>query len=265
MSQPTAPKKKSKLTRYILISMVVGIFVGYICHNVAPDPKAAKEMAGYFSILTDIFLRLIKMIIAPLVFSTLVVGVAHMGDTASIGRIGLKTMGWFIVASFISLLLGMLMVNLLRPGENLGLPLPETGASTNLKVASLSLKEFITHLIPKSVFEAMATNEILQIVVFSIFFGIAIASFADETARTLIQTIEEVSHVMLKITGYVMYFAPVAVFAAMAATVTTQGLGVLVTYAKFMGGFYLACWCCGWSSHSPDSCSWAAESSPWRA
>ena len=165
--------------------------------------------------------------------------VRKRGDTASIGRIGLKTMGWFISASLASLVLGLFMVNLLRPGDNIGLPLPDIGASTNLKVSSLTLKEFVTHLVPRSVVESMATNEILQIVVFSVFFGIA-ASALGEKARTVVTAIEDLSHVMIKITGYVMAFAPIAVFAAMAAIITTQGLGILRTYAKFMGGFYLS-------------------------
>jgi Na+/H+-dicarboxylate symporter len=231
--------KKRNLTTYILFAMIAGIIVGYACNKAFPDPQTAKTVSGYISLVTDIFLRLIKMIIAPLVFSTLVVGVAHMGDTKSIGRIGLKTMGWFISASLLSLVLGLVMVNLLRPGDNIGLPLPDAGAATNLKVASLTLKEFVTHLVPKSVVESMATNEILQIVVFSVFFGVA-ASALGEKAQTVVKAIEDLSHVMIKITGYVMAFAPLAVFAAMAAIVTTQGLGILVTYGKFMGGFYLS-------------------------
>ena len=232
-------RKRRNLTTWILIGMVAGIVVGYACNIAFPDPQTAKTVSGYISLITDIFLRLIKMIIAPLVFSTLVVGVAHMGDTAAIGRIGLKTMGWFISASLLSLVLGLFMVNVLRPGDNIGLPLPDIGASTSLKVSSLTLKDFVTHLVPKSVVEAMATNEILQIVVFSVFFGIA-ASALGEKARTVVAAVEDLSHVMIKITGYVMAFAPLAVFAAMAAIVTTQGLGILWTYGKFMGGFYLS-------------------------
>jgi Na+/H+-dicarboxylate symporter len=182
-------------------------------------------------------LRLIKMIIAPLVFSMLVVGIAHMGDTESIGRIGLKAMGWFIVASLVSLTLGMVMVNILRPGDNLGLPLPEASASTNLKVSALSLKEFVTHLVPRSIVEAMANNEILQIVVFAIFMGVAATSLG-ERGRQLVAVADEVAHVMLKITNYVMLVAPLAVFAAVAATITTQGLGILLTYGKFIAEFY---------------------------
>ena len=162
---------KSKLTTWILIGMVAGIGVGWMCHELLPTPESAKTVAGYISLVTDIFLRLIKMIIAPLVFSTLVVGIAHMGDSKSLGRIGLKTMGWFICASLLSLLLGLTLVNILRPGDALNLPLPDAGASTQLKTTSLSLKEFVTPLVPRSVIEAMANNEILQIVIFSVFFG----------------------------------------------------------------------------------------------
>ena len=229
---------KGKLTTWILVAMVAGIGVGWLCHDLLPNPETAKSVAGYISLATDIFLRLIKMIIAPLVFSTLVVGIAHMGDAKSLGRIGAKTMGWFVGASLMSLLLGMMLVNVLRPGDGLNFPLPDAGATTNLKTASLSLKEFVTHLVPKSVFEALAQNEILQIVVFSVFFGVAAASLG-EKAKVVVAWVEEVSHVMLKLTGYVMGLAPIAVFAAIASTVTTQGLGILWTYGKFMGEFYL--------------------------
>ncbi len=228
---------RGKLTTWILIAMLAGIGVGWMCHELLPTPESAKTVAGYISLITDVFLRLIKMIIAPLVFSTLVVGIAHMGDGKALGRIGLKTMGWFVSASLMSLLLGMLLVNVLRPGDSLNLPLPDASASTNLKTASLSLKEFITHLVPRSVFEAMANNEILQIVIFSVFFGAGASAFGDK-AGVVIDWVEQVSHVMLKVTGYVMSLAPIAVFAAMASIVTTQGLGILWTYGKFMGEFY---------------------------
>ena len=227
-----------RFTYWILGGMILGIAVGYILHATLPDPKEAAIVAGYFSIITDLFLRLIKMIIAPLVFSMLVVGIAHMGDTEAIGRIGVKAMAWFIVASLISLTLGMVMVNILRPGDNLGLPLPEAGASTNLKVSALTLKEFVTHLVPRSVVEAMANNEILQIVVFSLFMGVA-ATAVGERGKQLVAVCDEVAHVMLRITNYVMLVAPLAVFAAVAATITTQGLGILVTYGMFIAQFYL--------------------------
>ncbi len=228
--------RSQRLTALILGGMVLGIAVGYVLNLTLPDAQTAKNVAGYISLITDIFLRLIKMIIAPLVFTTLVAGIAHMGDTATVGRIGLKAMGWFVAASLVSLLLGLILVNLLRPGDNLNLPLPDPEAATNLKTASLSLKEFVTHLVPRSIVEAMANNEILQIVVFSVFFGIAAA--AVPKSEVIVALIEEASHITLKITDYVMRFAPVAVFAAIAATITTQGLGILATYGKFMLEFY---------------------------
>src|SRR5215471_12618900 len=226
------------LTTIILIGMLLGIAVGYACHMLWPDPATAKAISGYISLMTDIFLRLIKMIIAPLVFSTLVVGVAHMGDPKIVGRIGAKAMAWFISASLVSLLMGLILVNILRPGDDLNLPLPDALASTNLKVTSLSMQDFVTHLVPRSIVEAMANNEILQIVVFSLFFGVACAALG-ERAQKLVEGIEELSHVVLTITGYIMKLAPLAVFASIAAIITTQGLGILITYGKFVIEFYL--------------------------
>ena len=229
---------RSTLTTIIVIAMLLGIVVGYACHTLWPDPATAKSISEYISLMTDVFLRLIKMIIAPLVFSTLVVGVAHMGDPKIVGRIGAKAMLWFVSASLVSLLLGLVLVNILRPGDNLNLPLPDAQASTNLKIASLSAKDFVAHLVPRSIIEAMANNEILQIVVFSLFFGVACAALG-ERAQKLVEGIEELSYAILTITGYIMKLAPLAVFASVAAIITTQGLGILVTYGKFVLEFYI--------------------------
>jgi len=189
------------------------------------------------TLLSDIFLRLIKMIVAPLVFTTLVVGVAKVGDIKAVGRIGGKTMLWFISASLLSLLLGLIMVNLFKPGEAMHLPLPSSNVDTGIQKTALSLKDFIAHIVPKSMTEAMATNEILQIVVFSLFFGVATAAIG-EKGQIVINFFDAVAHVILKVTGYVMNFAPFAVFGAMAAIVAKQGLSVLSTYALFIGEFY---------------------------
>ena len=153
-------------------------------------------------------------------------------------------MGWFVMASLVSLTLGMVLSNLFQLGANLDLPLPEVGAATNLKTAAFTLKDFITHLVPKSPIEAMANNEILQVLVFSIFFGTALAGLG-EHGRALTKVVDQLAQVMLSITGAIMKMAPVAVFAAMASVVTTQGLGVLATFAKFMAGFYFG-FCMGW-------------------
>jgi len=231
-------KRRLPQAAWILIAMVAGIIIGYMIFISYPDKKTAAQIAGYVSIVSDVFLRLIKMIIAPLVFSTLVVGIAHMGDAASVGRVFGKALGWFITASLVSLLLGLALANFLQPGQNLGLPLPDIGASANLATSKFTLKDFVSHLVPKSVAEAMANNEILQIVVFSMFFGVALASLG-ERAKTLVATIDELVHAMLKITGYVMKLAPLAVMAAMAATVAVNGLEILVKFAVFMGDFYI--------------------------
>jgi Na+/H+-dicarboxylate symporter len=228
-----------RFSYFVAGAMVLGILVGFLINQNIADPAQLKTVAGGFNVVTDIFLRLIKMIIAPLVFSTLVVGIAHMEDAAAIGRVGAKTMGWFITASIVSLTIGLVMVHLISPGVGLNIPLPDVTATSTVDATTLSLKDFITHLVPKSIVEAMANNEILQIVVFSIFVGTAIASI-DDKAPAVLQLAEQVSQVMLKITSYVMLFAPFAIFAALASTVATQGLMVLLSYAKFVGGFYVS-------------------------
>jgi Na+/H+-dicarboxylate symporter len=229
--------KRNRLTTWILVGLVLGIATGYIAHTSLADPKG---FADTMSLVTTLFLRLIKMIIAPLVFSTLVVGIAKMGDAAEVGRIGVKALGWFIIASLLSLTLGLILVNLFRPGDAMALSgtLPAAGASSGITASGLTLKDFITHLVPTSIFDGMAKNEILQIVIFSIFFGTGAAAVG-ERAAPMIAAIDGAAHVMLKVTGYVMNFAPFAVFAAVAGVVATSGVGVLGTYGKFMGEFYL--------------------------
>ena len=229
--------KRNRLTTWILVGLALGIATGYVANTSLADPKG---FADTMSLVTTLFLRLIKMIIAPLVFSTLVVGIARMGDAAEVGRIGVKALGWFIIASLLSLTLGLILVNLFRPGDAMALSgtLPASGASSGISASGLTLKDFITHLVPTSIFDGMAKNEILQIVIFSIFFGTGAAAVG-ERAGPMIAAIDGAAHVMLKVTGYVMNFAPFAVFAAVAGVVATSGVGVLGTYGKFMGEFYL--------------------------
>lgn len=226
--------KMNKLTVAILISMMFGILTGQGYRMFAADQAA--DFANNITILTDIFLRLIKMIIAPLVFTTLVVGIAKMGDTRTVGRIGAKTLGWFMLASLMSLSLGLVMVTLMQPGVGLSLSLPNDTASSGIAAGAITLKDFVTHAIPKSVVEAMATNEILQIVVFSLFFGLAAAALGD-LAKPVVVLMASAAEIMLKVTGYVMNFAPFAVFGAIAAMVAKEGLGILVTYGSFMAQF----------------------------
>ncbi|WP_019448661.1 dicarboxylate/amino acid:cation symporter [Cupriavidus sp. BIS7] len=229
-----------RLPTLIFIAMLLGVIAGTAAHNLAPDAAAAKSIADYLSILTDVFLRMIKMIIGPLVFATLVSGIASMGDGKTVGRIGMKAMAWFIAASITSLLLGLMMANLLTPGHGMNLPLPAADAASNLKTGALNLRDFIAHMFPKSFVEAMATNEVLQIVVFSLFFGFALGTLKDGVGKPVLAAIDGLGHVMLKVTNYVMAFAPVGVFGAVSAVITTQGLGVLVVYAKLLGSVYAA-------------------------
>lgn len=230
-------KSSNTITMLIIIGMVLGVVLGYIL-NTNLSKETAVTVAGDFAIVSTMFLRLIKMIIAPLVFSILVVGIAHMGDGKTIGRVGLKAMGWFITASIVSLIIGTITANLLEPGVGLNIPLPAVDASSGLDQSKFNAASFFTNLIPTSIFDALASNNILQIVVFSIFFGISLASLG-KIGQKLLHILDELSHIMLKLTALVMWAAPLAVFASLTSTVTKQGLGVIGTLAKFMGSFYV--------------------------
>lgn len=225
----------NKLTWWILAALVLGIVVGTTLNFTVDD---TSDIVTGFGLVTTTFLRLIKMIIGPLVFATLAVGIAKMGDIGTVGRIGLKSMAWFMAASLMSLGLGLVLVNLMQPGVNLGIELPDVAASSGVAASGLSLQEFVTHLVPTSIADAMARNEILQIVVFSVFFGVACAGVG-EKAKVLVDALEGLAYVMLKVTMLVMWAAPFAVFAAVAAAIAKSGLGVLAVYGKFMGQFYL--------------------------
>ncbi len=283
MEPSATPSKKSKLTLYIIIGLVLGIAVGFSLNKsyvaeenrklIALDVsieevkqqlhqssdsavlvelnsrkdaltkernvvlKAREDKVEPFSLLADIFLRLIKMIVAPLVFTTLVVGVAKLGDIKAVGRIGGKTLLWFICASLMSLLLGMILVNFFEPGIAMNLPLPDAGENSGISKGAMTLKDFLYHVFTSSVIESMAKNEILQIVVFAIFFGVGTAAIGEQ-GIVVIKFMDAVAHVILKVTGYVMNFAPLAVFGAMTAIIAKQGLSILKTYSIFIGEFY---------------------------
>jgi Na+/H+-dicarboxylate symporter len=224
------------LTRYILIALVLGIVAGYVVNS--SFASSAATFAARVELLPFAFLRLIKMIIAPLVFSTLVVGIGKMGDIATVGRVGGKALGWFIFASLVSLTLGLVLVETLEPGKAMQLAIPDAAASSGVQSGALTLKGFIEHLIPASIADAMSRNEILQIVVFSLFFGVGMAALG-ERGRAVVEVLDVVAHIMLKVTGYVMLFAPLAVFGALAGIVSKEGLEILGVYGIFMGEFYL--------------------------
>jgi len=226
------------LTGQILIAMLLGAALGVIIHNSISE-EGALAFSSKIKMLATIFIRLVQMIISPLVFTTLVVGIAKLGDIKAVGRIGGKALGWFFTASFISLLIGMLYVNLLEPGVGLNLSNVDlaTASDVTAKTQSLSFENFIEHIVPKSIFEAMATNEILQIVIFSIFFGLAAASIGDHS-KPVIDFLDRTSHIVLKMVNFVMKFAPIGVFGAIAGVFAVRDFQELaITYFKFFGSF----------------------------
>ncbi len=227
-------QKSNRLTLYILLAMFAGALLGYMVHTQA-SPAFIESFSKNIKLLTTVFIRMVQMIIAPLVFSTLVVGIAKLGDLKAVGRVGGKAMLWFIGASLISLLLGMVLVNFFQPGagfSNAVLDKTEAGKLVS-NTQQFSLQLFVEHIVPRSVIEAMATNEILQLVIFSIFFGVAAASMGDK-AKVIVKALDAVSHVILKMVGYVMNVAPLGVFGAIAAVIASKGLEVFVFYGKYM-------------------------------
>ena len=231
-----------RLTWFILAALLLGGLIGWglnLGYGGTDAGKATLASIAYgLDIPTQMFLHLIKMIIAPLVVSTLVVGIAHMGGGGAIGRVGAKAFFWFVCASLVSLTLGLILVNMLHPGTGLHLPLPPANASSGVDRSAFDAAKFFTHIVPTSAIDAMASNDILQLVIFSLFFGVGMAAVGDK-AKPLLRGLEALVSVMLTVTGYVMLFAPVAVFCAVARTLATQGLSVVGDLAFFMGSFYL--------------------------
>ena len=232
-----------RLTRYIILALVLGIIAGWAINSAIDDGTAAsaarlKSIADYLSIVTTLFLRLIKMIIAPLVFSTLVAGIAHMGDVAALGRVGVRSILWFVLASLVSLTLGLIVVTLLHPGVGLNLAIPAASTASGVATGGFNLKDFASHLVPQSIFEAMSTNEILPIVIFSMFFGVALTAVG-EKGRPIVRGVEALVSVMLQVTNYVMRFAPFAVFTAVSSALAERGPQIIATLGKFVGSFYL--------------------------
>ncbi len=228
----------SNLTFQILIAMVFGALLGIFVHKYYNEDDA-KNFSDKIKILATIFIRLVQMIISPLVFATLVVGIAKLGDIKAVGRIGGKALGWFFSASFVSLLIGMFWVNTLQPGVGLKLGKVDltTASEVTEKTDGFSAQNFVEHIIPKSIVEAMSGNEILQIVIFSIFFGLAAASIGSN-AKSVVNALDKISHIVLKMVNYVMKFAPIGVFGAIAGVFAIKDVNdLLVTYAKFFSSF----------------------------
>ncbi|NBF08737.1 dicarboxylate/amino acid:cation symporter [Pseudomonas sp. Fl4BN1] len=232
--------KNRNLARLIVVAIVLGIALGGLLHAQL-DAESAKTVAGYLGLVTDVFLRLIKMVIAPLVLATLIAGVASMSDSGAVGRIGFKAITWFLLASIVSLSIGLVLANLFQPGVGLNLVHLETVSATQvgLNTGGFNLPTFLTHVFPRSIIEAMGNNEVLQIVVFSLFFGSALAFVKGRGKSSIMEMLEELAQVMFRITDYVMFIAPLAVFAAIAATITVHGLGMVGSFGKLIVQFYL--------------------------
>ena len=226
-----------RLTFYIMVGLILGIVTGAVLHAEITDSDLLAEIAKWLGLVTTVFLRLIKMIIAPLVFATLVSGIVHMGDTAALGRVGMKTIGWFVGATLVSLTLGMFLVNWLHPGIGGGFTLPPPTATTGIEAPAKDIFQILAEMFPASIIEGMANNTLLQIVIFALFFGVAMTAVG-EKAEPISRGIDALVHVMLQVTDYVMRVSPLAVFAAMTKVIAINGLGVLATFAWFIGSFY---------------------------
>jgi Na+/H+-dicarboxylate symporter len=231
--------RNNRLTLYIVVAMILGIGVGYVIHENA-SPAFIKDFSPKIKLLATIFLRFVQMIIAPIVFATLVVGIAKLGDLKTVGRVGGKAMLWFISASLLSLTLGLILVTLTKPGVGMNLNNTDAEGVKDLmsKTSEFSLAKFVEHVVPRSVIESMANNEVLQLVVFSIFFGVAVTAVGKK-GEPIVKALDSLTHVVLKMVGYVMQLAPLGVFGAMCAVIASKGLAPLLVYAKYIGSFYL--------------------------
>ena len=233
-------KGQNKLFIFIIVALIIGVIMGGVVH--IQYPENSEGFAKNIKLLGTVFIRLVQMIIAPLVFTTLVVGIAKMSDMKMIGRVGTKAMLWFITASLVSLMIGLVFVNWLEPGRVMQLPIPAADAAGDMVSTSqgLSLEQFVTHVIPKSLFEAFATNEVLQIVVFSIMFGVALANMGEEYTKPIVRALDICAHAILKMVGYIMWFAPLGVLGAIAAVVATNGFDIFKVYAIYLRDFFFA-------------------------
>ncbi len=238
-SQTSTTIKSNRLTTYIVIAMMAGILAGYLI-NTNASPEFIKDFSPKIKLLATIFLRMVQMIIAPLVFSTLVVGIAKLGDLKTVGRVGGKAMIWFISASLISLTLGLLLVTITKPGVGVNISNADVEGAKDLigKTKEFSLDKFVEHVFPRSLMEAMSNNEILQLVIFSIFFGVALTTIGKK-GESIINALDALTHVVLKMVSYVMKLAPIGVFGAMTGVIALKGLGILKTYAYYISSFYM--------------------------
>lgn len=222
--------RRISLTQWILISMVVGVGVGWAF------PAESQQL----KVLSNVFLKMIKCILVPLVFGTLVVGIAaHSDDLRAVGKLALKSIIYFEVVTTLALVIGLLAVNISRPGAGMTLPAPGSGAD-KINATKVTFAGIVEHIVPRSFFEAAATNDVLQVVFFAIMFAIALVQVPKEQRMVMVRFCESLTEVMFKFTGLVMKFAPIGIGAAMAYTVGHSGLGVLLGLAKLILTLYAA-------------------------
>ncbi|HEU4718432.1 MAG TPA: dicarboxylate/amino acid:cation symporter [Bacteroidia bacterium] len=242
-------RKKPGLSTWIFIALVLGIIAGAIAHahiwgNLDPErlPRfeqealekfATRQVTG-FSLLSSIFLNLVKVIVAPLVFSLLLVGLVKTGNFSAMGRIGGKTILYFTCATLIALTMGLVIVNLFHPGTSLNI---HSATEKIVGAQPFNVEEFILHIFPKNIIDSLSKNDILPIIVFVLFFAGAISAVG-EKGKIVVDFFDAVAHIMLKVTSYVMFFAPLAVFGAVAAVIAVHGLGILFGYAKLIACFF---------------------------
>jgi Na+/H+-dicarboxylate symporter len=226
--------RKITLTTQIILGLIAGIILGAWYRSNWPEPEQIKPFAENMHLLSDIFLRLIKMIIAPLVFSLLLTGIAKAGDFKTVGRIGLKTMIYFTGATLIALVLGLFIVNIFEPGKDLHMGAVGT---TTIVAREFNAGDFIKNIFPESIIDVMARNQILPIIIFVLFFGVAVSSL-HEKGKVIIDFFDALGHAMLRVTSYVMKLAPLAVFGAMSSVIALKGLGILGGYMKIILCFF---------------------------
>lgn len=226
-------KSSKKLTLHIFIALIAGVLFGWLF------PAYAVKMQP----LGDIFLRMIKMIIAPLIFATLTVGIAGHGDVKNLGKIGLKTIIYFEIATTVALVLGLVMANILKPGAGFNIDITSVSLAAVEKMQTIPQGHSLTHMfvnaVPVSIVESMAKGDLLQIVVFAIFFALAVCAVGQK-ARPVLDFLQSTCDIMFKFTEYVMKFAPIGVFGAISATIGQNGVGILTSYAKLIAITYFS-------------------------
>ncbi len=222
--------RRRTLTPWIFVAMVAGAEVGF----------DAPAFAVNLRVFSDIFLRLIKTIVAPLILATLITGIAGHGDLKSVGRMGVKSIVYFEVLTTLALVIGLVAINISKAGVGLAIPVANGAAETLQKVAPTHWDDFLLHIFPENIAKSIAEGQILQVAVFGVFFGIALATLGEAKRAPVMRLCESLSEVMFKFTNVVMYFAPIGVGAAMAFTVGHMGLGVLVNLGKLLLTLYAA-------------------------